>query len=144
METTHEPMAVQEIQGLEGAFTFPEHTLQRIWARGEFDGAGARALSGETIRVLYPGRWNRLGGPDFRQARLHLGGREVTGDVELHLQAADWEAHGHDVDPAYGAVVLHGVLFPPPRAVVCRRCDGMVLPQLVLLPLLRRGLEEYA
>jgi hypothetical protein len=143
MNPNHVP-AVQEIQGLDGTFTFPEHALQRIWARGEIDDSAARAATGEDVRVLYPGRWNRLGGPDFRQARLRLGNRDVTGDVELHLQAADWEAHGHDVDPAYAGVVLHAVLFPPTRRLVCRRCDGGELPQLVLLPLLRRGLEEYA
>lgn len=143
MNPNHGP-AVQEIQGLDGAFTFPEHALQRIWARGEIDDSAARTGSGEDVRVLHPGRWNRLGGPDFRQARLRLGNREITGDVELHLQAADWEAHGHDVDPAYAGVVLHAVLFPPTRRIACRRCDGAELPQLVLLPLLRRGLEEYA
>jgi hypothetical protein len=145
MNPSHGPSAaVQEIQGLDGAFTFPEHTLQRIWARGEIDATGAAVHSGESLRVLHPGRWNRLGGPDFRQARLRLGEREVTGDVELHLQAGDWEAHGHDVDPAYAGVVLHAVLFPPAQPRICRRSDGVVLPQLILLPLLRRGLEEYA
>jgi hypothetical protein len=144
MDAFHNSPAVQEIQGLDGAFTFPELTLQRIWGRGELDDAGARTLAGEGVRVLHPGRWNRLGGPDFRQARLRLGDREVTGDVELHLQAADWEAHGHHLDPAYGGVVLHAVLFPPPRPVAHRRVDGTLLPVLVLLPLLRRGLEEYA
>lgn len=144
MNPNHDPAAVQEIQGLDGAFTFPEHTLQRIWARGEIDDSVACASNGERVRVRHPGRWNRLGGPDFRQARLRLGDREVTGDVELHLQAGDWEAHGHDADPAYAGVVLHAVLFPPARRKDCRRCDGLVLPQLILLPLLRRGLEEYA
>ena len=144
MEPIHGLTAVQEIQGLEGAFTFPEQTLQRIWGRGELDDTAACALSGECVRVLYPGRWNRLAGPDFRQARLRMEDREITGDVELHLQAGDWEAHGHDVDPAYGGVVLHAVLFPPARPPVNRRVDGVTLPVLVLLPLLRRGLEEYA
>ncbi len=145
MNPNHDPApAVQEIQGLDGAFTFPEHTLQRIWARGELDDTAAQVTGGARVRVLHPGRWNRLGVPDFRQARLRLGDGEVTGDVELHLQAGDWEAHGHEVDPAYAGVVLHAVLFPPAKPTVCRRCDGAVLPELVLLPLLRRGLEEYA
>ncbi len=144
MDTFRISPAVQEIQGLDGAFTFPERTLQRIWSRGEWDDTGARTVEGDGVRLLHPGRWNRLGGPDFRQARLRLGEREVTGDVELHLQAADWEAHGHHQDPAYGDVVLHAVLFPPPKLVANRRVDGALLPVLVLLPLLRRGLEEYA
>lgn len=144
METNHDLMGVQEIQGLDGAFTFPEQVLQKIWARGEWDDATACTTNGLGVRVLHPGRWNRLGGPDFRQARLRLADREVTGDVELHLQAGDWEAHGHDRDPAYAGVVLHAVLFPPTKRTSNRRVDGVELPLLVLLPLLRRGLEEYA
>ena len=135
---------VAEVQGLYGPFTFPEVLLQQIWRRGEFQQTGIRTLDGAPLEVLHPGRWNRLGGPDFRSARLRLGGVEVVGDVELHLRAEDWVAHGHADDPAYDGVVLHAVLFPPKSPVVTCRHDGRAIPVLVLLPLLWRGLEEYA
>jgi hypothetical protein len=144
MEIIPDETAVQEIQGLDGVFTFPEQILQRIWARREWDDAAAFSTRGQSVRVLHPGRWNRLGGPDFRQARLRVAGCEISGDVELHLHAGDWESHGHDRDPAYAGVVLHAVLFPTTKMVVNLRVDAVPLPVLVLLPLLRRGLEEYA
>jgi hypothetical protein len=74
---------------------------------------------------------------------LKLGGVEVTGDVELHLHAADWYAHGHAADPAYDGVVLHVVLFPPAEQFTAG-AGGRAIPLLALLPLLQRGLEEYA
>ena len=46
-------------------------------------------------------------GPDFRGAMLEAGGDFLRGDVEVHLRASGWRAHGHDRDPGYSAVVLH-------------------------------------
>jgi hypothetical protein len=141
------PLAVAEVQGLYGAFSFPEKLLQKIWLRGDFAGAEALTLDGHPVRVTHPGKWNLLGGPDFTGARLRIGGasaREITGDVEVHLRAHDWEAHGHARDPAYGNVVLHVVLFPPERAHVTRGAEGRAIPVLALLPLLHRALEEFA
>lgn len=136
---------VAELQGLYGPYAFPERLLQKIWLLGLFETRGARLTDGSVLDVLAPGRWNLLGGPDFLGARLRMGGREVTGDIEVHFNAADWTRHGHDRDPAYGEVVLHVVLFesrrelPPPRTV-----DGREVAQLVLLPWLHCSLEEFA
>ncbi len=129
--------------GLYGPFTFSEKLLQRIWARREFDQGLARTADGRPVEILEPGRWNRLGGPDFLGARLRLGGVEVTGDIELHLHAADWVAHAHSADPAYAGVVLHVVLFPSAEKFT-PGAAGRQMPVLALLPLLQRGLEEYA
>lgn len=139
--------AVAEIQGLYGSFSFPEKLLQKIWLRGDFDRAAALTSAGQRVRVIHPGKWNLLGGPDFTGARLRFGedgDRECNGDVELHLRVGDWEAHGHARDPAYDRVVLHVVLFPPEAGHVTRGAGGRVIPVLALLPLLHRALEEYA
>lgn len=136
---------VAEIQGLYGSFTFPEKLLQQIWQRREFDGAAAQLADGRRVQVLFPGKWNRLGGPDFQAARLRFDdGGELTGDVELHLRAGDWDNHQHAVDPAYANVILHVVLFEPESGYATRSSDGRVIPLLVLLPLLHHDLEEYA
>ncbi len=135
--------AVAEVQGLYGAFSFPERLLQKIWHRGDFDTSAARTADGRTLKVLHPGRWNHLGGPDFAAARLMIDGRETTGDVELHLYAKDWAAHRHAADPAYNNVVLHVVLFPCAETSTAG-AGGRSLPILCLLPLLHYGLEEYA
>jgi len=134
---------VAEVQGLYGTFSFPERLLQKIWQRGEFDATAARVADGRALKIVHPGKWNHLGGPDFAGARLMLDGRELTGDVELHLHAKDWAAHGHASDNAYNNVVLHVVLFPCAEAVT-RGAGGREIPILCLLPLLHHGLEEYA
>ncbi|HEY8932715.1 MAG TPA: DUF2851 family protein [Rariglobus sp.] len=141
--TTETAGAVAEVQGLYGAFSFPERLLQKIWLRGDFDGLSARTADGRPVTVRHPGRWNHLGGPDFDGARLVIDGTEVTGSVELHLDEKDWGAHGHAADPAYDAVVLHAVLFPCAEKFT-QGAGGRRIPILCLLPLLHRGLEEYA
>jgi hypothetical protein len=139
--------AVAEIQGLYGAFSFAEKLLQKIWLRGDFDRANAVLSDGRRVRIVHPGKWNLLGGPDFADARLRFGDhceRETVGDIEVHLRAADWDSHGHAHDPAYDRVILHVVLFPTERGHVTRGVGGSEIPVLALLPLLHRALEEFA
>ena len=136
---------VAEIQGLYGAFSFPEKLLQKIWLRGDFERAAAVMADGRRVRILHPGKWNLLGGPDFQGARLRFAdGPEVTGDVEVHLHAGDWDAHGHARDHAYDRVLLHVVLFPPEARAVTVGAGGRGIPVLALLPLLHHALEEFA
>ena len=138
-------MAAAEIQGLYGPFTFSEKLLQKIWLRGDFDRHRAVMSDGRRVTIAHPGRWNRLGGPDFKAARLRIDDEpEQIADVELHLRATDWAAHGHARDRAYDGVRLHVVLFPLRPGEVTRGSDGREIPVLVLLPLLHHDLEEYA
>ena len=135
--------SVAEIQGLYGPFTFHEKLLQQIWSRRDFDTASATTADGRGITILHSGRWNHHGGPDFKNARLRIGGEDVEGDVEVHLRETDWQAHQHAADPAYANVVLHVVLFPP-RNACTGGAGGRAIPILTLLPILRHDLEEYA
>lgn len=136
---------VHEMQGLYGPFTIAERVVQKIWLRQDFDTRDLRLHDGRSLTVLRPGAWNLLGGPDFRGARILIEGHEITGDIEVHFHAGDWRAHGHASDRAYDRVVLHVVMFPPSDTrAVARSHGGEPLPTLVLLPLLHRGLEEYA
>lgn len=136
---------VAEMQGLYGPFTVAERVLQRIWLQRDFSASRAALTDGRAVEVISPGRWNLLGGPDFKDAQVRLGDQILVGDVEVHFHAGDWMAHRHRENPAYAHVVLHVLLFPPePGTPVPRRSDGKEIPALVLLPLLHRDLEEYA
>ena len=44
-------------------------------------------------------------------------GRLIRGDVEVHVRASSWAAHGHAADPAYRQVMLH----------VVQAADGLAL-----------------
>ena len=89
-EQHHAPVGtVAEIQGLYGPYLFPEKLLQKIWLRGDFDGSAAHLVDGRPVQLLDPGRWNLLGGPDFRGARLRYDDVcEVTGDGAAHVAHA--------------------------------------------------------
>ncbi len=136
---------IAEFQGFYGPFTVTEKLLQKIWLRGDFNGAAARTLDGVPVKIHFPGRWNRMEGPDFKGGRFAIDGREITGDVELHFHSADWEKHGHHRDPNYDHVVLHVLLFyPAANAPRVRTLSGREPAAIVLLDLLYHDLEEYA
>ena len=143
--------AVAELTGLHGAFSFSELLLQQIWLRGEFDATALRLRDGRALRLKKRGRWNRLAGPDFRDAEFVIESdagagpisETVRGDIEVHIRSQDWESHGHARDPAYVGVKLHVVLFPAPRAFT-EGMAGAQIPILELLPLLEKDIEAYA
>ena len=85
---------------------------------------------GKSIRILSPGIHNDDAGPDFSNARIQIGDEDWTGNVELHVKASDWYAHGHDKDPAYDNIILHVVALDDRRI---QRADGTEIPQLVVV-----------
>ena len=85
-----------------------ELSIQKQWSEVR-RGTVFTLLNGASLRVLSPGRWNRMPGPDFRGAKLELNGTVLRGDVEVHGKTSDWISHGHGGDPAYDNVILHVV-----------------------------------
>lgn len=88
------------------------------------------ACDGRTIDVISPGIHNEDAGPDFSNARIKIGDEDWTGNVEIHVKASDWYAHGHDKNPAYDNVILHVVALDDRRIL---RPDGKEIPQLVIV-----------
>lgn len=98
-----------------------ERHLQAVWFDDELRPRNLRDRAGRIVKVMHPGEWNQLAGPDFRGAVLAVGedGQPVTGDVEVHLTPAGWNAHGHDGDPNYRNVIAHVTWKdgPPPNTL---------------------------
>ena len=144
-------MGVAEAAG--EALPLNERTLAAVWnaqrpLRGPF-----WTTRGEPVAIVYRGRWMGGPGPDFQQAILSLGGgRPQRGDIELHLHAADWYAHGHHTDPAYNNVLLHVVytlgrargVTPLDEARPAVTAAGRTVPTLVLAPHLAATPAELA
>jgi len=144
-EDPRKSIRLEEFQGLYGPYQVAERLVQKIWLRGEYDAARLLTLSGKTVRVINPGEWNRLGGPDFLSAELEIEGDRIGGDVEIHFREADWTAHRHHLDPAYNGVVLHVLLFPPLAGrEPIETYRGSTIETVVLIDLLWHDLEEYA
>lgn len=88
-----------------------EKVVQAIWNEQLLDGNRLRTVSGKSLRVLDPGRWNGSGpGPDFRMAELEIAGSRLRGDIEIHVDAADWDRHHHCRDFEFNKVILHAFL----------------------------------
>jgi hypothetical protein len=136
---------VHEIQGLYGPFSLSERVLQKIWLQGDYDQTELYTVSGKSLRVLDPGRWNLLEGPDFLEARLELDGQLRVGDVEVHFATSDWDLHGHGSNSNFSDVCLHVVLYPDEETSLPVLTQRGAAPELLyLMPLLERDLEDYA
>ncbi|MFZ4622003.1 MAG: DUF2851 family protein [Bacteroidota bacterium] len=119
-----------------------EDLLRHIWSRQLIDPERLVTSDGRAVRVSSPGNLSRKSGPDFREARIEIGGVMFTGDVEFHRTAADWLQHDHQNDPNFNSVILHVVLFgdaPPTHSH-----SGRVIPTVVLEPFLLSSVDRIA
>lgn len=123
-----QPLSYRQVIG--GRMTPNETTLAYLWQEQVLT-TDLRTTEGRRLRVIYRGVWTHRRGPDFANALLDLDGELVSGDVELHVRASDWYAHGHHEDPAYDHVVLHAVWDDDLQKTVRRR-DGTPVPTLEL------------
>lgn len=85
-----------------------EKFLYHIWDEGHLK-PELRTASGKSVRVIFPGQFNRNRGPDFVNVTICLDGVTMHGDVEIHLNTYDWIAHKHQEDCYYNSVILHVV-----------------------------------
>ncbi|MBI1320081.1 MAG: DUF2851 family protein [Candidatus Hydrogenedens sp.] len=108
-----------------------EMAVQALWYDQTLPEPELCSLEGHRIEVISPGFWNRQAGPDFLGAQLRFNGELHSGDVEVHLTAGGWRAHGHHVDPRYDGVILH-VLLERGGGAPAVTSNGRRIPTLVL------------
>lgn len=116
-------------QVLDPAFPYGEDLLQFLWGARLFDARGLRTTDGQAVDVLKPGRIQRGSGPDLNDALVRIDGQLWAGNVEVHVHSSEWDAHGHQRDPAYNNVVLHVVYAYDSEA---RTANGVRLPTVEL------------
>jgi hypothetical protein len=119
-----------------------ELTLSQIW-NAQWLAPDLTLVDGRPVRVVYRGVWTHGLGPDFANAYLDIDGRLASGSVEIHRRASDWNAHGHDRDPAYDNVVLH-VVWQDDLGVPVRRSNGRSVATLFLPNALPDDIEAFA
>lgn len=115
-----------------------ESFLHFLWRWKRFDSNSLKTTQGQPLEILHPGEWNRHSGPDFFNARVRMDGALWAGNIELHVQASEWDAHGHSGDPAYDNVLLH-VVYEEDRPVIsasgnripCLELKGKIPPRLI-------------
>lgn len=106
-----------------------EELLHFIWQYRLFNQLELYSTDDEQIKVFQVGQNNKDAGPDFLFSQISIGGQKWGGHIEIHVDGADWFAHGHHRDAAYNAVVLHVVLRNPTHTL---RKDGTSIPCLEL------------
>ena len=108
----------------------PEKTLHEAWRRADNQRSVFGTAGGEQYRVLYSGMPGGSFGPDFRDAVLEaVNGSELQGDVEIHREAPEWYAHGHNGDDRYGRVIFHLVGSDSDSRVDTLNSLGMAVPE---------------
>ncbi len=105
-----------------------EDFLHYIWLQ-ELHEKNYRASTGEHIQVLSSGERNRDAGPDFQNARIKIDDTIWAGNVEIHIDSANWSKHKHHLDPAYDNVILHVVNTSTKEAC---RSNGQIVPTIEL------------
>ncbi|MCJ7491211.1 MAG: DUF2851 family protein [Dehalococcoidia bacterium] len=119
-----------------------EDELVRLWEGQRFPREALRTRQGEALQVVHRGRRNLGAGPDFLDAIIADGrGRLIKGDVELHVRASAFVAHGHHLDPRYDNVVLHVVFHDDAGEPTLLRC-GRRAAVVALAPWVARRAEQ--
>ncbi len=112
-------------------FNINERFLRHIWRKQYLRPLELATTDGRTVVIDSAGEPNSDTGPDFRNAKVRIGGISFSGDIEIHARSIDWIRHRHMNDPRYNGVVLHVVLYnddPRPPLTAC----GRVLPVLCM------------
>lgn len=116
-----------------------EDFLHYLWRTRRFNHQDLKTTLGQSVEIHHPGEYNTNSGPDFFNARISIDGTLWAGNVEMHVYASDWFAHGHLEDQAYDSVILH-VVYQENQPVLLR--DGRRLPCLEIDGRMPDGLVE--
>ncbi len=88
-----------------------ESFICKIWESGNNYYSGLQTTSGEDVEILNYGKRNHDAGPDYKEAKVKIEGKTLTGDIEIHRDFKNWAEHNHSKDRKYNSVILHVVLW---------------------------------
>jgi len=86
-----------------------EEFLHHVWKFKLFDLKDLKTSCGQEIEIIRSGTHNFDSGPDFFNAQVRIGNTLWAGNVEVHINASDWNKHHHQNDKAYDNIILHVV-----------------------------------
>ena len=84
-----------------------EDFLHYIWKFKLFDQKQLFTTDNESVEILKAGEHNFDSGPDFFNAKIKISNTLWAGNVEVHINASDWNKHNHHFDKVYDNVFLH-------------------------------------
>lgn len=117
-----------------------ERLLQFIWQFQYFNKAQLTTVDGTLLTILHPGRLNIDQGPDFSEAKIKLGNTIWVGNIEIHVNASQWNEHKHNGDPNYSNIILH-VVWTSDVQITDK--NGAPFPALELQPLVSKIMLQH-
>jgi hypothetical protein len=111
--------------------SIPERRVLEIWQSSVQRRPDLITKEYGPVSVVYPGRPNDGRGADLKDAVILTAQGVLKGDIEIHVKASDWHAHGHHLDPEYNRVILHVVLQDDAGGSTVLQ-DGAAIPTLAL------------
>ena len=106
-----------------------EKFLFYIWQFRLFNQQDLKTTSGEGLQIIKPGELNPHAGPDFKNSLIRLEKTTWAGNIEIHINASDWNLHQHSEDENYDNIILY-VVFNNDRIIL--RKSGEPIPVLEL------------
>jgi hypothetical protein len=116
-----------------------ERQISRIWQSCRV--RHAITDTGDRLDIVFPGRASNRSGCDFKDAVFVISGRNVCGDVEVHVKSSQWQRHGHYRDPKYNNIVLHVVWYQDNQQFT-RLQNGMAIPTICLSSVITTSPDE--
>ncbi|HEY0666693.1 MAG TPA: DUF2851 family protein [Sphingobacteriaceae bacterium] len=112
---------------------FNEDFLHYLWKHRLFKSNNLQTKCGQQVQVLSTGIHNQHAGPDFENSKVRIGQTVWAGNIEIHINATDWERHHHQFDDSYENVILH-VVYNHDTDLM--RKDGSIIPVLEMKDLI--------
>lgn len=106
-----------------------ESFLHYVWQNKLFVNTNLLTTDGQRVELVDVGRLNGDSGPDFFNAKVKIDDTLWAGNIEIHVNASDWNRHNHSVDKVYDSVILHVVRVAD---ATIYRTDGEKIPQLIV------------
>lgn len=106
-----------------------EDFLHYVWRFKKLNNTSLKTVQNKEVVIKDFGLYLGTDGPDFFNAQVYIDGQLWAGNVEMHINASDWYAHHHEIDPAYQNVILH-VVWNNDLSVL--RANGTEIPTIVL------------
>jgi len=87
-----------------------ENFVCAIWEEKKYY-SNLKTTSGLDVEILDFGIKNSDAGPDYKDAKIKIGGINYSGSVEIHKSSGEWNSHKHNNDNKYNDVILQVVFY---------------------------------
>ncbi len=112
-----------------------ESFICKIWEGGKAYYSNLKTTENEPVEIIEFGKRNYDSGPDYSDAKIKIGDKTYSGDVELHRDMTNWEEHNHPKDRKYNKVILQVVMWDgggsKPKLRIKRNLPTVILSEFL-------------